>query len=245
MAGSLRPGGLAGHSVIRTGKEEVVRFRSWLVLALALVFVTSILAASGCSGDTASDSGEASEQSGSTNATTAEESAQDAAQQPGEEPLYTATYKPNGKEIAVIKTPKGTIKFTFYSKDAPNTVAAFIELAQKGFYNGTKFHRVEPGFVVQGGDPLSKTDDPMVGTGGPGYRLKAEFNTQKHLEGTVAMARSQDPDSAGSQFYICLAPQPSLDGQYTVFGQVTEGMDVVKSIAVGDVMESVTIENAK
>ena len=158
--------------------------------------------------------------------------------------MYTAAYKPNGKEIAVIKTSKGVIKFEFFSKEAPNTSAAFIELAEKGFYDGTKFHRVVPGFVIQGGDPLSKTDDPMVGTGGPGYQLKAEFNSHQHLDGTVAMARAQDPDSAGSQFYICLGPQPFLDGQYTVFGQVTEGLDIVHKIAMGDVIESVTIENA-
>jgi len=162
--------------------------------------------------------------------------------------MYAATYSPNGTEVAVIKTAKGLIKFKFYPTDAPNTVAAFIELAQKGFYDGTKFHRVEPGFVIQGGDPLSKTDDPMVGTGGPGYRLKAEFdpatNRQKHLDGAVAMARAQDPNSAGSQFYITLGPQPMLDGQYTVFGQVISGMDVVRAIQKNDVMESVTIENA-
>lgn len=167
---------------------------------------------------------------------------------PGEVELYTASYKPNGTEIAVIKTTKGTIKFEFYPNDAPNTVAAFIELALKGFYDGTKFHRVVPGFVIQGGDPLSKTDDPMVGTGGPGYQLRAEFdpktNRQRHVDGAVAMARSQSPDSAGSQFYITLGPQPGLDGQYTVFGQVIDGMDVVRSIRVGDVMKSVTVENA-
>lgn len=162
----------------------------------------------------------------------------------GEDGMYTASYKPNGNEIAVIATPKGVIKFAFYPEDAPNHSAAFIELAKKGFYDGTKFHRVEPGFVIQGGDPLSKTDDPRAGMGGPGYSLKAEFNTRKHVDGTVAMARSQSPDSAGSQFYICLGPQPFLDGQYTVFGQVTEGLDVVHTIEVGDVMESVTIENA-
>ncbi|MHB9003333.1 MAG: peptidylprolyl isomerase [Coriobacteriia bacterium] len=161
-----------------------------------------------------------------------------------EEQLYTSSYKPKGDEIAVIETDKGTIKFSFYAQDAPNHVGAFIELSQKGFYDGTKFHRVEPNFVIQGGDPLSKTDDPMVGTGGPGYMLAEEFNSRQHLDGTVAMARSQDPNSAGSQFYICLGPQPFLDGQYTVFGQVTEGMDVVKKITAGDVMKSVTIENA-
>lgn len=163
---------------------------------------------------------------------------------PEEGQLYTSTYKPKGDEVAVIETDKGTIKFTFYPQDAPNHVGAFVELAQKGFYDGTKFHRVEPNFVIQGGDPLSKTDDPMVGTGGPGYMLAQEFNSRQHLDGSVAMARSQDPNSAGSQFYICLGPQPFLDGQYTVFGQVTEGMDVVKQITVGDVMKSVTIENA-
>jgi len=158
--------------------------------------------------------------------------------------LYTATYEPNGTEIAMITTPKGVIKFEFFVEDAPNHVASFIERAQDGFYDGTKFHRVEPNFVIQGGDPLSKTDDPNVGTGGPGYVLGEEFNDRLHLEGTVAMARSMDPNSGGSQFYICLSPQPSLDGQYTVFGQVTEGLDVVHAIAVGDVMESMVIENA-
>ncbi len=163
---------------------------------------------------------------------------------PEEEPLYTATYTPNGNEIAVITTSKGVIEFEFFEEDAPNHVASFIERAKEGFYDGTKFHRVVPDFVIQGGDPLSRTDDPRTGTGGPGYRLAAEFNSRPHLEGTVAMARSTDPDSAGSQFYICLAPQPSLDGQYTVFGQVTEGMDVVHSIEVGDVIESIVIKNA-
>ena len=125
----------------------------------------------------------------------------------------------------------------FYPDDAPNTVDNFKKLTNKGYYDGLKFHRVEPGFVIQGGDPKGN------GTGGPGYTIKAEFNKKLHLEGTVAMARSNDPDSAGSQFYICLAPAPFLDRKYTVFGQVTEGMDVVHKIAVNDVMEKVTIEN--
>ncbi|MDD5773272.1 MAG: peptidylprolyl isomerase [bacterium] len=140
------------------------------------------------------------------------------------------------KEVAVIQTKKGKIVFEFYQDDAPNTVDNFKKLANKGFYDGLKFHRVEPGFVIQGGDPKGN------GTGGPGYQIKAEFNKQPHLEGTVAMARSQNPDSAGSQFYICLAPAPFLNGQYTVFGQVIEGIDVVHKIAVGDVMDKVTIE---
>jgi peptidyl-prolyl cis-trans isomerase B (cyclophilin B) len=156
--------------------------------------------------------------------------------------VYTPQTNVTGDEVAVITTNKGVIRFTFFGQDAPNHVAAFIERAREGFYDGTKFHRVEPGFVVQGGDPLSKTDDPRVGTGGPGYNLKAEFNPNPHLDGTVSMARAQDPDSAGSQFYICLGPQSFLDGNYTVFGQVTQGLDVVHDIARGDVMESVRIE---
>ncbi len=135
----------------------------------------------------------------------------------------------------LIETEKGDIVFKFYPEDAPNTVANFIKLAEKKFYDGLKFHRVVPNFVIQGGDP--KGD----GTGGPGYTIKAEFNSRSHLTGAVAMARAMDPDSAGSQFYICLARTPHLDGQYTVFGQVTKGMDVVQSIRQGDVMKKVTL----
>lgn len=162
---------------------------------------------------------------------------------PEEVPLHTSTVKVQGDEIAVITTKKGKIEIRFFPQDAPNHVASFIELAESGFYDGTTFHRVEPGFVVQGGDPYSKTGEGPVGTGGPGWRLKAEFNSRHHVEGTVAMARAKDPDSAGSQFYICLAPAPFLDGQYTVFGEVVEGMDVVKRLQPGDVMESVRIEH--
>lgn len=156
--------------------------------------------------------------------------------------LYESKYVCTGDEKAVITTPKGVIKFEFYCEDAPRHAAAFIELAEKGFYDGTTFHRVEPNFVIQGGDPYSKTGEGPAGTGGPGYNLAAEFNARPHLDGTVSMARAASPDSAGSQFYICLGPQAFLDGNYTVFGQVTEGLDVVHSISRGDVMESVTIE---
>jgi peptidyl-prolyl cis-trans isomerase B (cyclophilin B) len=139
--------------------------------------------------------------------------------------------------MAVIELQKGgRIVFKFYPKDAPNTVANFIKLADKGFYNGLTFHRVVPGFVVQGGDPAGD------GSGGPGYTIKAEFNDRKHLRGTVAMARTSDPDSAGSQFYICLAALPSLDHQYTVFGQVVEGDALLDGIQVGDVMKKVYIQ---
>lgn len=173
------------------------------------------------------------------------ESTKPAAASPEEESMHVSDVKVTGNEIAVITTKKGVIKLKFYPEVAPNHVASFIELAEQGFYDGTKFHRVEPGFVVQGGDPYSKTGAGPVGTGGPGYQLAAEFNDKPHLEGTLAMARSQNPNSAGSQFYICLAPAPFLDGQYTVFGQVIEGMDIVKQIAVGDVMESVRIEQGE
>ena len=139
---------------------------------------------------------------------------------------------------AVIVMEKGgEIQMELFPEDAPKTVESFIALSKKGFYDGLTFHRVVPGFVAQGGDP--KGD----GTGGPGYTLKAEFNKRKHVRGTVAMARSQHPDSAGSQFYICLAPAPHLDGNYAVFGQVTKGMEVLDGIRVGDRMKTVRIED--
>lgn len=140
------------------------------------------------------------------------------------------------KQTAVITLEKGgEIRIELFPEDAPKTVESFVTLAKKGFYNGLTFHRVVPGFVVQGGDP--KGD----GTGGPGYTVKAEFNKRKHVRGTVAMARSQHPDSAGSQFYITFGPQPNLDGSYTVFGQVVAGMEHVDKIQVGDKMKSVRI----
>jgi peptidyl-prolyl cis-trans isomerase B (cyclophilin B) len=142
------------------------------------------------------------------------------------------------KKVGYIELAKGgTIKIEFYPDSAPNTVANFEKLANSGFYNGLTFHRVEPGFVVQGGDPNGD------GTGGPGYKIKAEFNNRKHVTGTVAMARASQPDSAGSQFYICLAPASFLDNNYTVFGQVTEGMDLVQQIRRGDKMASVKVGN--
>jgi peptidyl-prolyl cis-trans isomerase B (cyclophilin B) len=140
------------------------------------------------------------------------------------------------KQAAVITMDKGgEISIEFFPEDAPKTVENFVTLAKKGFYDGLTFHRVIPGFMAQGGDP--KGD----GTGGPGYTIKDEFNKQKHVRGTVAMARTDAPNSAGSQFYICFKPQPHLDGGYTVFGRVISGMDVVDKIKVGDKMKSVKI----
>jgi len=129
------------------------------------------------------------------------------------------------KMTAVIETSQGTIKFKFFAQDAPGHCNNFIALAQKGFYNGLIFHRVIQGFMIQGGCPQGK------GTGGPGYKIKAEFNKNPHVDGTVSMARSNDPDSAGSQFFICDGKQSFLNGKYTAFGQVSEGLDVVHAIA--------------
>ncbi len=142
-------------------------------------------------------------------------------------------------QTAVITLENGNeIRIDFYPEDAPKTVENFVTLAKKGFYNGLTFHRVVRDFVVQGGDPKGN------GTGGPGYTIKAEFNKQKHVRGSLAMARSQHPDSAGSQFYITYGTTPHLDGNYTVFGKVTSGMEHVDRIKQGDRMKSVVIVEA-
>ena len=146
-----------------------------------------------------------------------------------------AEAQPRHPTAIIVLQKGGEIRVELYPEDAPKTVDSFVTLAKKGFYDGLTFHRVEPGFVVQGGDP--KGD----GTGGPGYKIKAEFNKQQHDRGVVAMARSQDPDSAGSQFYITLAPAHFLDGKYTVFGKVISGMNIVDNIKKGDKMKSVKI----
>ena len=133
----------------------------------------------------------------------------------------------------IIKTNFGSIKFGLLPELAPETTRSFLKLAKSGFYNGTLFHRVIPGFMIQGGDPNTKSPDKSVwGQGGPGYNLKAEFNSRSHLRGIVSMARAADPDSAGSQFFIVTSDNntESLDRQYTVFGKVTEGMDVAHKI---------------
>src|SRR3990172_7027397 len=132
---------------------------------------------------------------------------------------------------AVIETKLGNIELKFFPDVAPNHVKNIIELAKKGFYDGTIFHRVIPGFMIQGGDPNSKDPDKSKhGTGGPGYTIKAEFNDRKHKRGILSMARAQHPDSAGSQFFICVADAPALNGKYTVFGEVASGMEVADKI---------------
>jgi peptidyl-prolyl cis-trans isomerase B (cyclophilin B) len=154
--------------------------------------------------------------------------------------------KPAAKSpTAVITLEKGgQITLEFFPADAPKHVENFIKLARAGFYDGQRFHRVEPGFVVQLGDPQSKTlamDHPAMGTGGPGYTIKAEFNNRKFERGLLGMARKSEPDSAGSQFYIMLGPASHLNGQYTAFGRVVSGMEVVDTIKVGDRVKSVKV----
>ena len=134
-------------------------------------------------------------------------------------------------EVAVIETTLGNIELEFLVSKAPGHVKNFKKLAAKGFYDGTTFHRVIPGFMIQGGDPNTKSDDRSThGMGGPGYTIKAEFSSTPHTRGVLSMARSQDPDSAGSQFFVVVKDSSFLDNQYTAFGRVTKGMEVVDKI---------------
>ena len=235
--------------------------------AHVLVVLVALMLLSGCSsaaptntadqGSTSagsSSSGSATSGSDTTGSSTSSGSSTDSQG----ETLYRPAYKLNGNETAVIKTSKGTVKVKFFEKDAPTAVANFIELSLKGYYNGIKFHRYVAGFVIQGGDPGTKSaagadvaaadagSTGQFGAGGPGYAIKDEYanNPNKHVDGSLAMARTGAPDSGGSQFYFALAPQPSLDGQYTVFGQETSGLDIIHKLRAGDTIESITIENA-
>lgn len=135
-------------------------------------------------------------------------------------------------EVAVIKTSAGEMTVEFWPDVAPKTVENFKTLARKGFYDGTAFHRIIKGFMIQGGDPYTKdpSKEALWGTGDPGYKIKAEFNERPHVKGVLSMARSADPDSAGCQFFICLDAAPSLDRQYTTFGKLIKGVDVLETI---------------
>jgi cyclophilin family peptidyl-prolyl cis-trans isomerase len=134
-------------------------------------------------------------------------------------------------EVAVLHTNLGDITLRFFPDKAPNHVENFKKLAREGFYDGTKFHRVIPGFMIQGGDPNSKSDDrSRHGMGGPGHHVNQEFNDTRHVRGILSAARSSDPNSAGSQFFIMVATSTHLDGQYTAYGEVTDGMEVVDKI---------------
>jgi len=140
----------------------------------------------------------------------------------------------NKKYTALIKTAKGDLVLELYSQDAPVTVNNFVTLARKGFYNGLTFHRVIPDFMAQGGDPSGS------GAGGPGYKFQDEFSSRTHQAGSLSMANS-GANTNGSQFFICYTPQPHLNGKHTVFGQLTQGMDVLKKLVNGDKMNEVTI----
>ena len=155
----------------------------------------------------------------------------------------TVTNAPSTKEVAVITTTEGTMVVEFWTDAAPATIENFKKLARQGFYDGTCFHRVIKGFMIQGGDPLTKdaSKEDQWGTGGPGYSIKAEFNDHSHHRGVISMARSANPDSAGSQFFICHSDptqtdparrEPTfLDHQYTTFGKLIKGDDVLEKIA--------------
>ena len=145
--------------------------------------------------------------------------------------------------IATFDTEKGTIVLDLFDTEAPGTAANFEKLANEKFYDGTRFHRVINNFMIQGGDPLSRTpNNPRAGTGGPGYHIKCETagNPHQHVAGTLSMAHA-GKDTGGSQFFICHAPQRHLDGVHTAFGQVTSGMDVVNAIAQGDVVRTIRV----
>lgn len=174
----------------------------------------------------------------------AEEAKKENAEKPKPEQAKQEQPKPDAKpeakqeekavnEVAVIKTTEGEMVIEFWPEVAPKTVENFKKLAKEGFYDGTAFHRVIKGFMIQGGDPLTKdpAQEGRWGTGGPGTRLKAEFNDRHHDRGVISMARSQDPDSAGSQFFICHGNPRFLDKQYTAFGKLIKGDDVLEKIA--------------
>jgi peptidyl-prolyl cis-trans isomerase B (cyclophilin B) len=156
-------------------------------------------------------------------------------------------------EVAVVKTNMGTMVLEFWADVAPKHVENFKTLAKKGFYDGTAFHRVIKDFMIQGGDPLTKDDAQAArwGTGDPGYKIKAEFNDKKHVRGVLSMARSQDRDSAGSQFFICHGSPSFLDGKYTAFGKLISGDDVLEKIATTETapgdrpVKKVVVESVK
>jgi peptidyl-prolyl cis-trans isomerase B (cyclophilin B) len=153
----------------------------------------------------------------------------------------------SAREVAVIKTSEGEMVAEFWPEVAPNTVENFKKLARSGFYDGTAFHRIVKGFMIQGGDPLTKdpAKESRYGTGDPGYKIKAEFNDRSHERGVLSMARSSDPDSAGSQFFICLANVSRLDHQYTTFGKIIKGDDVLGKIGDTEVTTSDSGERSK
>jgi peptidyl-prolyl cis-trans isomerase B (cyclophilin B) len=193
-----------------------------LTAALIFLFASGI---AGCGKET----DKAPEKEPAKQAATLKEAPAKQAESPVTKPVKPSTVSNEelvkyAKARATLTTRMGKIVVRFFPDLAPIHVKNFITLAEKGYYNGTPFHRVIPGFMIQGGDPKGN------GTGGPGYTIPAEFSSRKHVAGILSMARTSDPDSAGSQFFIVVAPAPSLDGKYSVFGQVVEGLDVVNKI---------------
>lgn len=203
----------------------------WLYLVVGLIAVAVIISGCGASGSNADTPASGKKTQGKAN-------------QNNTQVVLTTDTTVFMRKLAVIETNKGKIVFQLFPHKAPNTVANFVQLAKSNFFDGIKWHRVEPGYVIQAGDPLSRDDDPKNdGLGGPGYYIPAEINDTPHLEGTVAMAHNlKNINSAGSQFYICLNTLPQLDGKFTVFGKVVEGMDVVKSIQYYDTIKTIYIE---
>ena len=193
------------------------------------LFAFALLAlAMSCAPANDKNTGTQTESTGTESATTASQPAPAPAAKPAEEEKPMSYYE---NKIAELHTTSGEIDIRFFPNKAPNHVKNFIDLSEKGFYNGTKFHRVIPGFMIQGGDPNTISGDPSTwGAGGSGKNINAEFNDIHHARGIVSMARSSNPNSASSQFFICVADVGQLDNQYTVFGRVTKGMDVADKI---------------
>jgi len=167
--------------------------------------------------------------------------------QDANKPEEKKSMETNQKEVAVLKTSDGEMVVEFWSDVAPKTVENFKKLAKEGFYDGTAFHRIIKGFMIQGGDPNTKdlNKESSYGTGGPGYKIPAEFNERPHVRGVLSMARSSDPNSGGSQFFVCLGTASSLDRQYTAFGKVIKGLDVLDKIGTTPVSRSNSGENSK
>lgn len=161
--------------------------------------------------------------------------------------VVAATIQGASNEVAMIKTSEGTMVVEFWTDAAPKTIENFKKLARSGFYDGTAFHRIVKGFMIQGGDPITKdpSKESRFGTGNAGYTMKAEFNDHLHIRGVISMAREPDPDSASCQFFICLAPAHSLDHQYTAFGKLIKGEDVLDKIGDTPVTRNSGGENSR
>ncbi|MDW8051582.1 MAG: peptidylprolyl isomerase [Armatimonadota bacterium] len=167
-----------------------------------------------------------------------------AAERPAQTTQTAENQQPQVAYVKMTIKGRGDLIIELNLKEAPKTCENFLNLVKQGFYDGIRFHRVEPGFVIQAGDPQSKTlpmGHPLLGTGGSGKRIKFEPNNLKHVRGAIGMARAQDPDSASSQFYICLDDLPQLDGNYVIFGKVVEGLELIDKIQLGDTIEKAVV----